>query len=210
LSVTRQLQTDYMLEPAGSHGVWGLDDYHCLPFYFGACQLQADGGPAGDECTVPDCIHDHRLVESNGDTFLYFSCIRYIKSLKKGVSFFESSPMLSDISQLATWQKVATGLLRLYEGEVLKKRQVVQHFVFGNIFSANWTPSEQSGREPPTETLFRAGVMGAPMARAPWADDKAASTATTGMPPTRAPLATTGTASSTAATMPPTKAPWAK
>jgi Phosphotyrosyl phosphate activator (PTPA) protein len=200
LKVCRQLQTDYMLEPAGSHGVWGLDDYHCLPFYFGACQLKADGDD--EDHYKPSCIHENSILERDGDTFLYFGCIRHIKNLKRNVPFFESSPMLNDISRLENWNKVAGGLLRLFDGEVLKKRQVVQHFVFGNIFSANWEPSEEARREPPsgqatfrtattttsTATNMRAIPL-APMVRAPWATDQQSSSSNSPMPPTKAPWA---------------------
>uniref|UniRef100_A0A7S4JW24 Serine/threonine-protein phosphatase 2A activator n=1 Tax=Odontella aurita TaxID=265563 RepID=A0A7S4JW24_9STRA len=222
LAVTRGLQKDYMLEPAGSHGVWGLDDYHCLPFYFGACQLQDE---SREKDITPRSIHEAKTLEARGNDLMYLGCIRYVKELKPGAPFFESSPMLDDISHLPNWGRVARGLLRLYEGEVLDKMPVVQHFEFGTLFKATWTPSQRP-REAPTQTFING--PGGDECIAPWAagsvvgrnnmDGGSEDEIVGGVPPppTRAPWSPNSPAGGGAGggrggmPMPSTRAPWAK
>jgi len=129
MKTMRTLQDAYLLEPAGSHGVWGLDDYHCLPFLFGAAQLV-------NHATIkPSSVHELSLLEAQHHDYLYLSCILTIRRTKIGAPFSETSPMLNDISNMHDWLKVCNGLLRLFQGEVLFKLPVVQHLLFGSFLS---------------------------------------------------------------------------
>lgn len=129
LQLMRRLFARYMLEPAGSHGVWGLDDYHFLPYLFGASQLIGNAPGIRTED-----IHNKRLVEEMGDEYLYLGCIRTIHRVKKG-PFFEHSPMLNDISAVPSWEKTAQGMHKMYRAEVLLKFPVIQHFLFGSVLT---------------------------------------------------------------------------
>ena len=77
------MQLAYKLEPAGSHGVWGLDDYQFLPFLLGAAQL------SGHDST-PASVTDKRLQEELYEDYLYYEGIRFIGMVKTG-PFFEHS-----------------------------------------------------------------------------------------------------------------------
>ena len=52
-------------------------------------------------------MHDDKILKFNEEDYMYFACIAFIKSVKKGVPFFESSPTLNDISVVPNWGKVA-------------------------------------------------------------------------------------------------------
>lgn len=127
LLLVRNLQKTYKLEPAGAHGVWGLDEYHFLPFLFGASEL------INNPEILPKSIHDDNLIKMYSDKYMYLSCVEYIKTVKKGVDFAEHSPMLDTVSNVPNWEKVAKGLVKMYIDHVMKKYVIMQHFYFGSI-----------------------------------------------------------------------------
>ena len=49
--------------------------------------------------------------------------------------FAETSPMLNDISGVPNWDKVATGMQKMFLVEVMGKIVVIKHLKFGSILS---------------------------------------------------------------------------
>ncbi|KAK5652767.1 hypothetical protein OQA88_9620 [Cercophora sp. LCS_1] len=182
LHVVRKLIMNYTLEPAGSHGVWGLDDHSFLPYIFGSAQLakplntendptpiegSAPHAPRPSDVTKPDVADAHR------SSWMYFSAVAFINDVKKG-PFWEHSPILFDISGIRDgWGKINKGMIKMFNAEVLSKFPVVQHFPFGSLFSWDADPEAKA----PAHSIHLANqpttMMGAPGAgagtAAPWA-----------------------------------------
>jgi len=140
LDLMRALQKTYWLEPAGSHGVWGLDDYQFLPFLFGSAQL------CGHRHIRPKSICSKDVVEGFADSFMYLGCIRFINEVKAG-SFFEHSPLLFDISGAKSWEKVNHGMMKMFRAQVLGKLPIMKHFMFGSTLIPYTVESVQTLHE---------------------------------------------------------------
>jgi serine/threonine-protein phosphatase 2A activator len=220
LVLVRKLITTYNLEPAGSHGVWGLDDNSFLPYIFGSAQLcppidVEDPTPTeGSLTNAPDLklVAQQNMVDKEKDQNMYFSAVAFIYEVKKG-PFWEHSPILFDISGVPDgWGKINKGMIKMYVAEVLSKFPVVQHFPFGTLLKwekdpdAKEMPVTQHTTSQPLRDPTSSRPAGPPMAStpAPWA-----ARATTAKPvgfvdgATRAPWAGRSNALPTSRTMRP-------
>lgn len=221
LELVRSLIKTYTLEPAGSHGVWGLDDHSFIPYIFGAAQLSpamSESDKVPDEGSLPNTpdpgeVTKTNTVERERKANLYFSAIGFINDVKKG-PFWEHSPMLYDISGIrAGWAKINKvgrtpdrflarlirhqGMIKMYNAEVLSKFPVVQHFPFGYLFSWERDPN---AIPPPVSAHTASGPQSRPKESAPSASRQVPDIGT------KAPWATTSRpAPPTGATV----APWA-
>lgn len=112
--VIRYLIKKFSLEPAGSHGVWGLDDHSFLPYIFGSAQLTppiSEGRNQVTEGSLPNAPRPNVVTQENtvkmlGRDNMYFGAVHFIYEVKKG-PFWEHSPILFDISGIDKgWAKI--------------------------------------------------------------------------------------------------------
>ncbi|XP_003698574.1 serine/threonine-protein phosphatase 2A activator [Apis florea] len=128
LELVRRLQLTYRMEPAGSHGVWSLDDYQFVPFIWGSAQL------IGHPRIEPRHFVEPDIVQTYSKQYMFLGCIEFISKVKTG-PFAEHSNQLWNVSAVSTWVKVNSGLIKMYRVEVLAKFPVIQHVLFGSLLS---------------------------------------------------------------------------
>ncbi|XP_026295668.1 serine/threonine-protein phosphatase 2A activator isoform X3 [Apis mellifera] len=155
LELVRRLQLTYRMEPAGSHGVWSLDDYQFVPFIWGSAQLIGiilfnffiiiiylkhvyinihKINILGHSRIEPRHFVESDIVQTFSKQYMFLGCIEFISKVKTG-PFAEHSNQLWNVSAVSTWVKVNSGLIKMYRVEVLAKFPVIQHVLFGSLLS---------------------------------------------------------------------------
>lgn len=118
----------------------------------------------------PSDILNKDTVRGNSSAFLFMSSIEHINTLKRG-PFNEHSPVLYNIASTVTlWSKVNSGLVKMYQAEVLEKHQVVQHFWFGDLLPWRRRGTNESlpSSSPASESLATDAPPNFEHTKAPW------------------------------------------
>lgn len=125
LKLCRRLQTKFRLEPAGSRGVYNMDDFQFLPFLFGTSQL------AGIKYISPSNFYEFEQVDMYKGDFIFFEAVDFILTNKKG-PFNEHSYTLWNLSGAPGWDNIFRRTKIKFRDEVLSPFPIIQHLLFGD------------------------------------------------------------------------------
>ncbi|KAG0419937.1 Serine/threonine-protein phosphatase 2A activator [Dictyocoela roeselum] len=134
-SVVRIIISKFNLEPAGSHGPWGLDDYQVLPFLFGSAEIVRDIKKIG--MMANGKVFEELVDGELGCSYEYGRTLKFVESQKckfNKTGFDKHSPFIWELHK-QPWESVNKSLYDLFVEDVLAKAVVTQHFIFTKYLS---------------------------------------------------------------------------
>jgi serine/threonine-protein phosphatase 2A activator len=134
LRLCRLVQVKFRLEPAGSRGVYNMDDFQYLPFLFGAAQL------VGVKYIATKEFFHHENVDMFKNDFIFLEAVDFILNNKRG-PFHEHSYTLWCLVDLGSWENIFRRIRMKFTDDVLGPFPIVQHLLFGR-YILRWDDKE--------------------------------------------------------------------
>lgn len=125
LRLCREVQKKFRLEPAGSRGVYNMDDFQFLPFLFGSAQL------TGIKYISTSNFYLREQVDDYKDDYIFFEAVDFILNNKRG-PFNEHSYTLWGFTNLGTWDNIFRRVKFKFTDDILNPFPIIQHFLFGD------------------------------------------------------------------------------
>lgn len=133
LRLCRKIQTKFRLEPAGSRGVYNMDDFQFLPFLFGAAQLN------GIKYIPTSNFYQPDQVDMFKNDYILFEAVDFILNNKRG-PFNEHSYTLWGFTNLGSWENIFRRIRLKFTDDILGPFPIIQHFLFG-AYILRWSES---------------------------------------------------------------------
>lgn len=110
----------FNIEPAGSNGMFAIDDYNFLPFLFGSAEL------------ISTNLYFSDLFEKTNKNLMYAQAINFCQKHKCKLiktPFEKHSKVLYDMREM-NWTQINEIVMRMIREKVFNRNVVMQHFIF--------------------------------------------------------------------------------
>lgn len=118
--VIREFIFKFNIEPAGSNGIFAIDDYSFLPFYFGSAEL------------IKTEMKFENLFEPENSNLLYAEAVNFCKRHKCKLmksSFSKHSAVIYELRK-HDWQNINDIMMKMIREKVFGRSVVMQHFKY--------------------------------------------------------------------------------